>query len=291
MPHVNPLWGFLMNRRSRPGLSDYVLAAVMLLARAACAGPAPTQDDHGVEVARPAIVVFAAASLTDVLEKLGADFGKSTGIGVKFSFAASSVLARQIEAGAAADIFFSADRDWMDYLQSRKLIQAESRRDVLGNRLVLIAPAASTLSLKIAPQFELAAALGKGRLATGDPDSVPAGRYARAALTTLGVWNSVADHIVRADNVRAALAFVERGEVPLGIVYKTDALVDKGVRIVDTFPAESHPRITYPIALTVGAKSVAAQFADYLSKPAAGVVFARYGFTSLQLTLQGSSVP
>jgi molybdate transport system substrate-binding protein len=278
-----------MNRRSRIGLSAYALAAVMLLARTAWAGPGPSQDDHGVEVARPAILVFAAASLTEVLEKLGADFGKSTGIGVKFVFAASSVLARQIEAGAPADIFLSADLDWMDYLQTRKLIQAESRRDLLGNRLVLVAPAASTLTLKIAPQFELAAALGKGRLATGDPDSVPAGRYARAALTTLGVWSRVSDHIVRAENVRAALAFVERGEVPLGIVYRTDALSDKGVRIVDTFPAESHPPITYPIALTVGAKSVAAQFADYLGKPAVGAVFVRYGFTAL--TLERSPSP
>jgi molybdate transport system substrate-binding protein len=282
MPHVIPPWGFLMNRQSRIGLSGYAFAAVMLLVRTACAGPAPAPGDHAVEVARPAIVVFAASSLTDALEKLGADFGKSTGIGVKFFFAASSVLARKIEAGAPADIFFSADRDSMDYLRSRKLIQAESRRDVLGNRLVLVAPAVSTVSLKIAPQFELAAALGKGRLATGDPDSVPAGRYARAALTTLGVWNSVADHIVRAENVRAALAYVERGEAPLGIVYKSDALADKGVRIVDTFPTESHPPIIYPIALTVGAKSVAAQFADYLSKPAAGAVFARYGFTAPQ---------
>ena len=270
-----------MHRRRRIGLSGYALAAVILLARTACAAPRPAHDDHGVEGARPAILVFAAASLTDVLDKLGADFGKSTGIGVKFVFAASSVLARQIEAGANADIFFPADRDWMDYLQSRKLIQAESRRDLLGNRLVLIAPAGSTLSLKIAPQFALAAALGKGRLATGDPDSVPVGRYARAALTTLGVWNSVADHIVRAENVRAALAFVERGEVPLGIVYRTDALLDKGVRIVDTFPTESHPPITYTIALTVGAKSVAAQFADYLGKPAVDAVFVRYGFMSL----------
>jgi len=273
-----------MKRQSRTGLSAYALAAVILLARAACADPAPAQDDHGAQVSRPAILVFAAASLTDVLEKLGQDFGKSTGIGVKFVFAASSVLARQIEAGAPADIFFSADRDWMDYLQSRKLIQAESRRDLLGNRLVLVAPAASTLSLKIAPQFGLAAALGKGRLATGDPDSVPAGRYARAALTTLRVWDSVADHIVRAENVRAALAFVERGEVPLGIVYRTDALIDKGVRIVDTFPTESHPPIAYPIALTVDAKSVAAQFADYLNKPAVGAVFVRYGFTLRSLS-------
>src|SRR5260370_35686120 len=132
-----------------------------------------------------------------------------------------SVRARKRGGGGPPEIFFSAEKDWMDYLQMRKLIQAESRRDLLGNRLVLVAPGASKLSLKIEPQFEFAAALGKGRLATGDPDSVPAGRYARAALTTLGVWSSVADRIVGAENVRAALAFVERGEAPLGIVYRT----------------------------------------------------------------------
>jgi molybdate transport system substrate-binding protein len=256
-------------------------AVLTLLAWTVQAAAQTPGRDNPSDPSRPAIVVFAAASLAEVLQELGADFGKSTGIGVKFSFAASSALARQIESGSPADLFFSADLDWMDYLQARKLIQAESRRDVLGNQLVLIAPAASTLALKIAPHFALAAALGNGRLATGDPDSVPAGRYGRAALTTLGVWDQVADRLVRAENVRAALAFVERAEVPLGIVYKTDALIDKGVRIVDTFPADSHPPITYPLALTVGAKVVAAQFAAYLSKPAASAVFVKYGFTAL----------
>ncbi len=224
------------------------------------------------------IIVFAASSLTDAMQELGADFGKSTGIDVKLSFAASSALARQIENGAPADVFFSADVDWMDYLESRKLIQPESRHDLLGNRLVLIAPAESSVRLKIAPHFALSQALGGGRLATGDPDSVPVGRYARAALTALGVWDSVADRLVRADNVRAALTFVDRGEVPLGIVYATDAAIDKGVRIVDTFPADTHAPITYPIAITIGAKSDAAKFTAYLSAPAASAVFVKYGF-------------
>jgi len=270
-----------MPRPIRTWLAGGLLGTLLWAVQAACGAETPARDKPSVDAGRPAIVVFAAASLADVLQELGADFSKSTGVGVKFSFAASSALARQIESGAPADVFFSADLDWMDYLQAHKLIQPESRRDVLGNQLVLIAPAASTLELKIAPQFALAAALGKGRLATADPDSVPAGRYARAALTTLGVWNAVADRLVRAENVRAALAFVERGEVPLGIVYKTDALIDKGVRIVDTFPADSHPPITYPIALTVGARSVAAQFADYLSMPGASAIFVKYGFVAL----------
>ncbi len=227
------------------------------------------------------VIVFAASSVTDALQELGADFAAAGGMPVKFSFAASSALARQIESGAPADVFISADIEWMDYLETRHLIQPESRHDVLGNRLVLIAPANSTLDLKIEPNFALARALGAGRLATGDPDSVPVGRYARAALTSLGVWNEVVNRLVRADNVRAALAFVDRGETPLGIVYETDAMIDPGVRVVDVFPEDTHPPITYPIALTAGAKSGAAQFADYLRSPTADAVFKKYGFAPL----------
>ena len=152
-------------------------------------------------------VVFAASSLTDALQELALDFGQSSGITVKLSFAASSALARQIESGAPADLFLSADVEWMDYLDTRHLVQSDTRRNLLGNRLVLIAPAASTVSLAIAPNFGLAEALSGGRLATGDPDSVPVGRYAQAALTSLGVWNGVANRLIRAENVRAALAF------------------------------------------------------------------------------------
>ena len=231
---------------------------------------------------RPSITVFAAASLTNALQELGDGFTKETSIAVRFSFAASSTLARQIENGAPADVFLSADQEWMDYLQTRNLIRADTRRDVLGNRLVLIAPADSTIKLTIGPRFPLAAALGKGRLATGDPDSVPVGRYAREALTALGVWNEVADRVVRADSVRSALAFVDRAEAPLGIVYETDALIDKRVRVVDVFPAGSHKPIVYPIALTGAAKAEAARFVAYIRGPAGVVAFKAYGFTPLR---------
>ena len=230
---------------------------------------------------KSSIIVFAAASLTNVLQEIGDNFTKETSMPVKFSFAASSVLARQIENGAPADVFFSADLEWMDYLQSRKLIQIPTRHDVLGNRLVLVAPAASKIELKIAPDFPLAAALGKGRLATGDPDSVPVGRYAREALTKLDVWNAVEDHLIRAENVRSALAFVDRGEAPLGIVYETDALIDKKVRVVDVFPDVAHLPITYPIALTTAAKANAAAFVDYMRGPIADASFKKYGFMTL----------
>ena len=266
-----------MKRYDRSRLADLVLTIVALL------GPFAGSTGTGAE--RPAdvrpLVVFAASSLTDALQELADDYGRSSGVAVKLSFAASSALARQIENGSPADVFFSADIEWMDYLEARRLIQPESRHDVLGNTLVLVAPASSTLDLTIEPHFGLADALGKGRLATGDPDSVPVGRYARAALTSLGVWNAVGGRIVRAENVRAALAFVDRGEAPLGIVYKTDALIDKGVRIVDEFPADTHPPITYPLALTAGAKAGATKFAEFLRTPTADAVFVKYGFIPL----------
>jgi molybdate transport system substrate-binding protein len=172
-----------------------------------------------VQTDKPPLIVFAAASLTNALQEVGDAFTKDSSIPVKFSFAASSALARQIENGAPADVFFSADLEWMDYLQSRKLIQVATRHDVLGNQLVLVAPADSKIVLKIGPHFALAKTLGTGRLATGDPDSVPVGRYAREALTKLGVWNEVERRLVRTDSVRSALAFVDRGEAALGIVY------------------------------------------------------------------------
>src|ERR1700680_1212929 len=225
---------------------------------------------------KPSITVFAAASLTNVLQELGDGLTKETSIPVRFSFAASSALARQIENGAPADVFFSADLEWMDYLQTRKLIQVATRHDVLGNQLVLVAPADSKIVLKIGPHFALAKTLGTGRLATGDPDTVPVGRYARQALTTLGVWSDVADRLVRADSVRSALAFVDRGEAPLGIVYDTDARIDKQVRVVDVFPDNSHLPIIYPIALTGRAGADAARFVAYLRGPAGDVAFKAY---------------
>ncbi|MDP9013331.1 MAG: molybdate ABC transporter substrate-binding protein [Pseudomonadota bacterium] len=233
------------------------------------------------EVDKPSVVVFAAASLTNVLQELGDRFTRESSIPIKFSFAGSSTLAKQIESGAPADVFFSADIEWMDYLQTRKMIQIATRHDVLGNRLALVAPADSKIELKIGPLFPLAATLGKGRLATGDPDSVPVGRYAREALTKLGVWNAVEHRLVRAENVRSALAFVDRGEAPLGIVYETDALVDKQVRVVDIFPDDSHAPITYPIALTTVAKADAAKFLDYVRGPIGNTAFKKYGFIPL----------
>jgi molybdate transport system substrate-binding protein len=236
--------------------------------------------------APPPLTVYAASSLTNALDELGAGYTRDTGQAVKFSYAASSMLARQLEAGAKADVFFSADIDWMDYVQSRGLIDGSSRVNVLGNELVLIAPSDSKLQLTIAPGFGLLAALGRGRLSTGDPDSVPVGKYARSALLTLGVWNEVADRLVRADNVRTALAFVSRGEAPLGIVYASDAVVDHGVRVVATFPANSHVPIVYPVALTKSATPGAAAFVAWLRSPAGLAVFRKYGFSALATSSQ-----
>jgi molybdate transport system substrate-binding protein len=253
-----------------------ILAALLLLGAAAVGQPSSAAGDTD-----SSITVFAAASLTNVLQELGDAFTKDSSVPVRFSFAASSTLARQIENGSPADMFFSADLEWMDYLQNKHLIQVISRHDMLGNQLVLIAPAASTLKLKIEPHFKLAAALGKEHLATGDPDSVPVGRYAQEALTNLGVWNEIAPKIVRADSVRSALAFVDRGEASLGIVYATDALIDKDVRVIDVFPKDSHKPIIYPAALTSTAKAQAAKFLVFLRSPAGEVAFRHYGFTPL----------
>jgi molybdate transport system substrate-binding protein len=248
------------------------LAAWLALASATC---------NAADTDSAPITVFAAASLTNVMQELGDAFTKQNSIPVRFSFAASSALARQIENGAPADVFFSADLEWMDYLQAHNLVQPDSRHNVVGNRLVLIAPADSKIKLKIGPHFALASALGKERLATGDPDSVPVGRYARQALTALGVWNDVGERMVRAESVRSALAFVDRGEAALGIVYETDALIDKSVHVVDVFPDDSHLPIVYPIALTRKARPEAAGFLAYVRGPAGNVAFKAYGFTPL----------
>jgi molybdate transport system substrate-binding protein len=229
--------------------------------------------------AQRGLIVFAAASLSTALPEVGEAFTAETQIPVTLSFAASSALARQIESGAPADVFVSADQDWMDYLQARHLIVGESRVNVLSNELVLIAPADSMAKLSIAPGFGLAAALGKsGRLAMGDPASVPAGKYAQAALTRLGVWASVEQKIAAADNVRAALSFVARGEAPFGIVYATDARAEPKVRVVDVFPASTHEPIAYPAAATGRATAEARAFVRYLVGPKAQAILARAGF-------------
>jgi molybdate transport system substrate-binding protein len=245
------------------------LLASLLLAIIAIPAPA----------AEKALTVFGASSLTDVLEELGGAYTKRTGVPVRFSFAASSVLAKQLESGAPADAFISADQEWMDYLAGRGLIQTSTRRDIAANSLVLVAPADSRVALKIAPGFELAAALGeRGRIATGDPASVPVGKYARAALRKLQVWSAVESRIIPADNVRTALNFVARGEAPLGIVYATDARAESRVRLVDAFPASTHEPITYPAAATTTGDSRAAAFVAFLASDPAAAILERAGF-------------
>ena len=229
------------------------------------------------------VLIFAAASLKNALDDAIAAAPKVQGRKIVVSYAASSALAKGIENGATADIFISADLDWMDYLQTRNLINAATRKNVLGNHLVLIAPAASKVDkVEIKPGFALLSLLGSDRLAMADPDSVPAGKYGKAALEKLGVWASVADHVARAENVRAALLFVSRGETPLGIVYQTDAVSDKGVKVVGTFPEDSHPPIVYPIALTAASKSADAKpVLEYLESPAARGAYEKQGFSIL----------
>ena len=224
------------------------------------------------------ITVFAAASLKDALDENVKAYRGVSGDRIVVSYAASSALAKQIEAGAPADIFISADLDWMDYLEQRRLIKADTRRNLLRNRLVLVAPADSKLSVDITPGFPLAKLLGNGRLAMANPDAVPAGKYGKASLEALGVWKDVQSKVASAENVRAALVLVGRGEAPLGIVYRTDAAVDPKVRVVGTFPENTHPPIIYPIAQTAGSKAAAAAFVAWLNKPEALAIFKKFGF-------------
>ncbi len=232
---------------------------------------------------QPALLVFAAASLKNALDEINGLYQRQKGISTRTSYAASSALAKQIEAGAPADVFMSADLDWMDYLAKRDLIKPETRANLLGNSIGLIAPAATARPLTIAPNFALARALGDRRLAMADPTSVPAGKYGKAALETLGVWVSVAGRIAPAATVRAALVLVSRGEAPLGIVYATDAAADPGVRIVGTFPPDTHPPIVYPVAVTRGAPHAgAADYVAFLKSSAARPAFEKQGFTVLE---------
>ena len=227
------------------------------------------------------ITVFAAASLKNALDEVDL-FTKQSGIKVIASYAASSSLMKQIEQGAPVDVFLSADVDWMDYGIKHNLIKNDTRENLLGNRLVLIAPKDSkTGNVTIAPGFDLAALAGSGRIATGDVRAVPAGLYAKAALEKLGIWSSVEPKIAMAENVRAALVLVARGEEPLGIVYETDAKIDPSVKIIGVFPEDSHPPIVYPVAMTKDAKPDAAQYLAFLTTPAATAVFERYGFRML----------
>lgn len=236
-----------------------------------------------VAVSAATITVYAAASLKESMDAQARQFESRTGDKVVASYAASNALAKQIEAGAPADVFISADLEWMDYLDQRRLLAPNSRVTLLGNTLVLIAPSASKLALKIESGFALQAALGTERLAVANPDSVPAGKYAKSALEALTVWSSVQNQLARTENVRAALALVSRGEAPLGIVYSTDAFADKGVRIVDTFPSATHPPILYPAAVVAASSSPAAKpLLDYLRSPEAAETWRRYGFRLAQ---------
>lgn len=233
---------------------------------------------------KPPITVFAAASLKNALDDIATTYQKQTGETVIVSYGASSALAKQIESGAPADIFISADTEWMDDLKSKSLIQPGTGTALIGNTLVLIAPAASSVTLTIEKNFALAAALGDGRLAAGGVKAVPAGRYAKAALENLGVWASVSEKLAETENVRAALALVARGEAPLGIVYLTDAVAEPKVKVVATFPEDTHPPIIYALGITKDAQNAeaAGRFVKVLAGPEAKARFAKEGFKPLQ---------
>jgi molybdate transport system substrate-binding protein len=264
-----------MSRRTWLARAWLALPAALLLACSAWSAPTAAQGRD--------VLVFAAASMKNALDDVAAQWQRETGKKVVVSYAASNTLIKQIEQGAPADIFISADLDWMDYGQQKGLIKNDTRADLLGNRLVLIAPKDSDVSTGIKPGFDLAALLKGGRLAMANVDAVPAGKYGKASLEKLGVWDSVKDRIAQADSVRAALVLVARGETPLGIVYQTDAASDPTVKIVGTFPADTHPPIIYPVALTKDTKSADARaFLTYMeTAPAADRAFAKQGFTVL----------
>jgi len=227
------------------------------------------------------VTLFVAASLTNAMQDVGKLWEGRGNPAPKFSFASSSVLARQIEQGAAAQIFISADEPWMDYLATRKLLVPETRKSPIGNRLVFVAPADQAIVFEAKPGFDLAGLLRSGKLVTGDPAHVPVGKYAQAALQKLGVWDVAEPRLARAENVRAALALVERGEAPLGIVYATDAAVSPKVRVAATFPADSHPPITYPFAIVQDKDSAAVRaLYGFLLGPEAKSVYVGYGFVT-----------
>lgn len=227
------------------------------------------------------LTVFAAASLKEALDKVARQFESESGDKVIVSYAASSALARQIERGAPADLFIPADLEWMAYAAARKLVDPATQVRLLGNRIVLIAAQSSNFSVDLKPGVQLSALLGTERLAMADPDTVPAGRYGKAALEALGVWSSVSGKLVRAENVRAALAQVARREALLGVVYRTDALSEPAVRVVAEFAAATHPAIVYPAALTTsGKRQAAARLLVFLRSPAARAVWVRHGFSA-----------
>lgn len=229
------------------------------------------------------LTVFAAASLKNALDDADRAFTAKSGIKVVASYAATSALAKQIEAGAPADVFISADKRWMDYAVQHKVVKPQTRFDLLGNALVLITAKDSKLGkVTIGPGFDIAKLAGNGRIAVADVKAVPAGRYAQAALQHLGAWAAAEPKLAMAENVRAALAYVARGEAPVGIVYATDAAVEPKVKVIGAFPEDSHPKIIYPVAITAASKQPgAARYLRFLRSDAAKTVFEHYGFTVL----------
>jgi molybdate transport system substrate-binding protein len=260
-----------MERAMRYFVRLFALAGLMV-------GAAPSP----VSAQEKSLTVFAAASLKNALDDINAAYTAKTGVKVAASYAASSTLAKQLEQGAPADLFASADIDWMAYAIEKRSINEATRVDLLGNKLVLIASKDSDLAtVAIGPGFDLAKLAGDGRIATGDVQSVPAGKYAKAALQKLGAWDAAATKFAMADNVRAALTLVARKEAPLGIVYETDAKVEPGVKVVGYFPADSYPSVVYPFATTAMAKPGAADYLAYVRSSASKAVFETYGFTVL----------
>lgn len=261
---------------------------VMGLAAAFLLGLAPA---IGVAQAQPKdLVIFAAASLKNALDETAAAWVKETGKPApKISYAASNVLAKQLEQGAPADLFLSADLDWMDYAAGKGLIKPDTRITLLANRIALIAPSDSTAQLALAPGVDLSVVLGQGKLAMGNVDSVPAGKYGKAALEKLGGWEKIKDKVAQADNVRAALLLVSRGEAPLGIVYTTDAAADPKVKVIATFPEDSHPPILYPVAVTKDSTNPdALAFLTYLRGAGPKAAFEKQGFTVLNKAANAS---
>lgn len=250
--------------------STRIVALIAVVCLAAC-GPA-------TKAPKP-LMILAAASLQEALENEADDWAWQGNPRPTLSFAASSALARQVTSGAPADLFLSADEGWMDTVEKAGAVKPGTRRDLLSNSIVLVAPKSSAATVDLADP----ASLGSGPLAIADPDAVPAGKYGKASLRRLGLWNGLAGRLVRTENVRAALALVETGEAPLGIVYATDAKASNKVRVVARFPDDSHPPIRYPVAILADSSNPQAEpFARFLASPRGRAIFARYGFGTVE---------
>jgi molybdate transport system substrate-binding protein len=268
--------------RESQGWTHCILWVAIIISLSGVTGCKPTNTAKSESRALSHLTVFSAASTTNAVQDLAELYKSKTGVTLVASFASSSTLAKQIEQGAPADVYISANPKWMDYLEGAEILVNGTREDLLGNRIVLIAPRSSALgSVEIASDFDLVGLLGdEGRLAMGDPAHVPAGMYGKQALQALGLWTSVGARVAPMGNVRAALTIVERGETPLGIVYATDAAMSDKVKVVGLFPAESHPPIVYPVAMvSMEQLDLARAFLDFLNSPEAGEIFQKFGFS------------